>query len=402
MSLQMTPPSPVLEVPGAPLGPDAGVIREAKRRRRRRRVTVFLIVVAFLGAVVAIVALVSSGSGTGVSAGSGSGTGGLPTGSLASLGLAGPLAVGPTGALYIADVERDRILVRLPDGRFRVVAGTGKAGFSGDGGPAVSAELSGISDLAFAADGTLYVADSGRVRTISPDGVIRTIAGDGRGGVPLTVPVTIANGTPALSAPLGSNPHLAKEGDPLSIALSASGQLYISTGWQILRLTRAGTLDTVRALITSGPLKGRQISGFGPIAVDGHGDIDVAGVNGWSIWRVQRDGTAHDAGYARASGGAYAVLERGPNGSVYGMSGRGVVRVQRRLVPTLVFAQPVHGEYFWPTYFAFGPRRLIYVDELPGDGGFEAHQQLISVRHARISLLWQEHNAGDRDSFGPH
>jgi hypothetical protein len=232
--------------------------------------------------------------------------------------------------------------------------------------------------------------------------VIRTIAGDGRGSAPVTRPLTIANGTPALSAPLGSIAYFTKDGNPLSIALSASGQLYISTGSQIMRLTPAGRLETIRALITSGPLRGKQISGFGPIAVDGHGNIDVAGVNGWSIWQVAKDGIARYVGYARRSGGDYAVLERGPNGSVYGMTGGGLVRVGRhRLVTTLVFRNTVHGEYFSPTFFAFDPHRLIYSDELPGDAGFEAHQQLISVRNTRISLLWQESNAGNRDSFSP-
>jgi hypothetical protein len=50
----------------------------------------------------------------------------------------------------------------------------------------------------------------------------------------------------------------------------------------------------------------------------------------------------------------------------------------------------VHGEYFWLTSFAFGPRGVIYADELPGNGGFERHQQLISVTAGHVQLLWQE------------
>ena len=153
-----------------------------------------------------------------------------------------------------------------------------------------------------------------------------------------------------------------------------------------MRLTPAGTLETIHARITSGPYERRQISSFGPIAVDRHGNIDVAGVNGWSIWQVAKNGTARYVGYARRSGGGYAVLERGPNGSVYGMTGLGIVRVERlRLATTLVLSNAVHGEYFAPTYFAFGPHGLVYADELLGDAGFEAHQQLISVRNSRIS-----------------
>ena len=97
----------------------------------------------------ATVALAISGSRSPPTPAGAVSVGGLPTGSLATLSVAGPLAVGANGALYVADVARDRILVRLPDGRFRVVAGNGKVGFSGDGGPALGAELSKVSDLAF-------------------------------------------------------------------------------------------------------------------------------------------------------------------------------------------------------------------------------------------------------------
>lgn len=186
--------------------------------------------------------------------------GALPNGPAVALGLAGPLAVGSDGALYVADVARDRVLVRVPGGRFRVVVGDGRVGFAGDGGPAVHAELSVVSDLVFGPDGALYIADGGRVRVVSRDGVIRTIAGDGRVPRMLTlkgegrVPQLIANGTPALSAALGTPRSIARSGTPLSIASSPSGQLYISTGSQILRLTTAGRLDTVRIIVKSGPL----------------------------------------------------------------------------------------------------------------------------------------------------
>ena len=60
----------------------------------------------------------------------------LPTGSVTTLELAGPLAVAPDGLLFVVDEARHEVLVRLPDGTFRVVAGDGKSGFSGDGGKA--------------------------------------------------------------------------------------------------------------------------------------------------------------------------------------------------------------------------------------------------------------------------
>ena len=106
--------------------------------------------------------------------------------------------------------------MRVPNGRFRVVAGDGRAGVSGDGGPAVRAELVAISDLAFAPDGRLYVADGGHVRV-----------SERNGGRPLH---TIASDTTALSAPLGPARPLVGRATPLSLDVSPSGQLHISTG----------------------------------------------------------------------------------------------------------------------------------------------------------------------------
>lgn len=96
------------------------------------------------------------------------------------------------------------MLVRLPNGRFRVVVGDGNKGVSGDGGPAVDAELLDVSDLAVATDGSLYIADGDRVRVVSPDGVISTVAGVPGMLNPKTEgdgcrPPPITSGTPARS-----------------------------------------------------------------------------------------------------------------------------------------------------------------------------------------------------------
>jgi hypothetical protein len=48
------------------------------------------------------------------------------------------------------------------------------------------------------------------------------------------------------------------------------------------------------------------------------------------------------------------------------------------------------------TYFAVSPNGTIYADDIPGDEGFEAHQQLLSVSDRHIRLLWQEHDARPR------
>ena len=296
------------------------LIEEARRRARRRRIG-WLILAVLAGGGTATVALAISGSRSPPTPAGAVSVGGLPTGSLATLErVAGPLAVGANGALYVADVARDRILVRLPDGRFRVVAGNGKVGFSGDGGPALGAELSKVCDSQpVSPAGALYIVDGGRVRVIGSDGVISSIAGSGRA---LPVGQRIADGTAALAAPLGSIRSAANGSSSISIAVSPSGQLYIATPAQLLRLTSAGTLITVRAVVTSGPLTGKLDLNLDSTAIDGRGNIDVAGVNGWSIWQVTRSGIARQVGYgangqARRSGGNVSVLERGPGGAVY-------------------------------------------------------------------------------------
>lgn len=378
-----------------PLGPDERTLFPEARRLRRRRWTIGLVVAGLLGGILALVVL-TAGSGAAADTAAGPrATGVLPLGPVATLHVAGRLAVAPDGALYVADVADNRVLVRMPNGRFRVVAG-GRAGFSGDGGPAVRAELVAISDLAFAPDGRLYVADGGHVRVVERNGVIHTVAGSGRGR-PLQ---TVANGTPALAAPLGPARPLVGRATPLSLAVSPSGQLYISTGSQILRLTATGRLDALRTVMTSGPYGGQPLGGFGPIAVDGEGNIDVAGVNGWAIWRVSPDGSARQIGSAagaRESGGDYSVLERGPGGAVFGEDGPTIQRVgHNRLVPVFTFSARVHGEWFWPTYFAIGRHGTTYVDELPGGQAWETQQQLVAVSGTRVTLLWQQRSAAAR------
>jgi len=387
------------------------LFKEARRRHRRRWCARLAVGVAILGAAVAILALAASGTRSS-RASRGSAAAALPTGALARLQAAGPIAVAPDGALYVADavgagVETggDRVLVRLSDGRFRVVAGSGRAGFLGDGGPAVRAELSQVSDLAVAADGALYIADGGRVRTVTPNGLIHTVAGSGQ---PVS---TIANGTPALSAPLGSR---------LWIALSPAGQLYISTGQQILRLTAAGTLDPIRAVVTSAQgnladraARGRQLSGFAWIAVDAQGNIDVAGgPGGWSVWQVTPDGTAHLTSgdqSAHGNGGAYPALQRGPEGAIYAAAGSpGIFRVEpHTLVPIAALNRPLSrpqaGQAFLPLHFAFSPNGTLYADDEPFSllytdttRAFEARQQLLSISNGNTSLLWQQTNRTPR------
>lgn len=315
---------------------------------------------------------------------------GLPEGPFANLRVAGPLAVGPGGALYVADVDRNQILVRLSDGRFRVVAGNGKKGVSGDGGPAIDAEFVDIVDMAVGPDGSLYIVDGERVRVVSLNGDISTVAGTRGMRTPppccsgIALPPPIVTGTPARSVSIDQL-------NSAAIALSEQGVLYISTGMQLLRLN-AGTLDVVATRAIGPPYDGQPLNNPGQIAVDGQGNVDVSGGNGWSIWQVAPDGVATEvsASNARRSGGNTSVLERAPDGTVYGESGPTLLELQgHRATPAYSFPDTGRS-YFWLTYFAFGPANTIYVDEIPGGGGFERYQQLRLVRDGRSSVLWQQ------------
>ena len=377
------------DLAGDPAGLEA-LIKEARARARRRRaaaaVTV-LVAVACAG-----VALAMIGSSTKAPTGRPARhlASVLPIGGVVSLATAGPLAVAADGALYVADTARHRVLVRLGDGRFRVIAGDGHDGFSGDGGPATGAELSTITDIAVSPRGDLYIADGGRVRVVDHSGIIRTVAGNGRPlpTVNRQLAATIVAGTPAVSAALGT-PRSVSDKAPM-IAFSPRGQLYISTGLQVLRLTSRGTLFPIRAVVTGGPavLRG-ALRDYGPLAIDDHGNIDVSGFNGWSIWQITPSGAAHEIGAgsgARESGGGYSVLERAPNGTVYGENGSELIAISGR---ELTRAHRFGGS-FWLTNFAFGPRGAIYADEIPGNTGFEPRQQLIQVRRGHAALLWEQ------------
>jgi streptogramin lyase len=94
------------------------------------------------------------------------------------------IALGLDGNFYIADRANHRVRRVGPDGIITTVAGTGQAGFSGDGGPARQASLRDPYAVAVGNDGSLYIADNGnyRIRRVSPNGLISTVVGTGNSG----------------------------------------------------------------------------------------------------------------------------------------------------------------------------------------------------------------------------
>jgi GT2 family glycosyltransferase/DNA-binding beta-propeller fold protein YncE len=101
----------------------------------------------------------------------------------AHLNMPSDVALAPNGDIYIADMHHQR--VRKVDARTRIistVAGNGRWGNTGDGGPAVQATLAGPAGITVVPDGTgkltLFIADyyNGRVRAVGPDGIIRDVS----------------------------------------------------------------------------------------------------------------------------------------------------------------------------------------------------------------------------------
>ncbi|NDD63272.1 MAG: hypothetical protein EBZ36_04740, partial [Acidobacteria bacterium] len=100
---------------------------------------------------------------------------------VARLNLPSAITFDQAGNLYIADTGNNRIRRVTPSGRITAFAGNGMLGSSGDGGPATEATFNSPGSLAFDSKGNLYIADTSnhRIRRVSPDGKIATVAGNG-------------------------------------------------------------------------------------------------------------------------------------------------------------------------------------------------------------------------------
>ncbi len=145
------------------------------------------------------------------------------------------IAVDPSGNIYISDANNHRVRCIAPDGIIRTIAGNGVAGFAGDGGPASSSQLNSPYGLAFDLSGNLYIADLGnaRIRRITPSGTISTIAGGGA--------------LPAGGPNEGSMATVVSLTAPRNIAIADTGVMYISDfgAQRVFKMTTDGTLTTL-------------------------------------------------------------------------------------------------------------------------------------------------------------
>lgn len=222
--------------------------------------------------------LITTVAGTGQYGAKGEGDGGPAIS--AKLGGSGFGAIDGKGGLYLPE-PTGRVRHVRADGIIETVAGTGLAGFSGDGGAAEQAKFNIPNAAAVGPDGSLYITDlfNHRIRKVNPEGVISTFAGRGR----------YAGDQGSASAAILN--------DPVGVALDGGGSLYFSEsyGARIRRVDTNGTIITV-----AGTGKPGQVSVSGPDATQldlvnpGAMAADAAGnvyfVEGLSVRRLSPSG----------------------------------------------------------------------------------------------------------------
>ena len=194
------------------------------------------------------------------------------------------VAVDSSGNLYIADANNHRIRKVDTAGVITTVAGTGTAGFSGDGGPATSARINSPEGLAVDGSGNLYIADANnhRIRKVDTAGVITTVAGTGAFGFS-------GDGGPATSARINS---------PEGLAVDGSGNLYIADrrNHRIRKVDTAGMITTVAGTGASGDsgdggaATEARISFPEDVAADGSGNLYIADTFNDQIRKVDSSG----------------------------------------------------------------------------------------------------------------
>jgi sugar lactone lactonase YvrE len=195
-----------------------------------------------------------------------SGDGGSATNT--QLNLPEGVALDSTGNVFIAESLGNRIRKVAVDGTITTVAGNGAGGYSGDGGPAVNAQLNSPKGVAVDAAGVLYIADRNnwRIRRVALNGTITTVAGTGLSGYS-------GDGGPAASAQLTKVE---------AVALDASGNLFISDESRIRKVAPDGTITTVagNGILgysgDGGPATSAQVNGCDGMAIDTSGNIYFA------------------------------------------------------------------------------------------------------------------------------
>jgi trimeric autotransporter adhesin len=249
------------------------------------------------------------------------------------------VATDSAGNAYVADPPANRVWKIGTNGSVTAFAGTGSQGYSGDGGPATSALLNAPTSVAVDGAGNVYVDDfsNQRIREVSSDGTINTVAGNGQQGYS-------GDGGPAI---------LASFNDPLGIAADAAGNLYIadSNNNVIREVTVDGTVNTIAGngltgfAGDGGPALKAQITSPSAVAVDAFdnlyfidGTARVRAIFSGTVTTIAGNGTigySGDAGVAtKAQFNAPVGLSVDASGNLYvADTGNNAVRLLQVAAP---------------------------------------------------------------------
>ncbi len=190
------------------------------------------------------------------------------------------IAIDEAGSLFIADTDNHRVRKVSPDGTIATIAGNGSTTYTGDGGPATEASLNSPYGVAVDASGDVYIADFNHhcVRKVSPDGLIITIAGNGYGGYS-------GDGGPATEALL----HMPKD-----VAVGPNGNIFIADAYNccIRKIDNSGKITTVAGNGIMGvaaegvPATETNLDSPASVAVDAQGNLYIADTANNKIHKV--------------------------------------------------------------------------------------------------------------------
>jgi sugar lactone lactonase YvrE len=292
------------------------------------------------------------------------------------------LAVASDGLLFIADQSLNEVLVRFPNGSLRVIAGTGHAGFSGDGGLATAANLSQPGALVLSTSGNIFVADVGnhRVRELLPNNLITTFAGNG--GTTTSVFKVGEKATQVAMPPSG-------------LALAPGGRLYVASGNDVVELSASGIIVQVipvKPTVTAPLRYPDALCDPDALAVSPQGQLYIGCGNSRVLFERQADGILkvvnntyrpHDfAGLAFTKGGALLMDN---HETLFGVVGGESVQ----LIGPGTFGAL---ENFVPSGVAVAPNGTIYVDAQSGDGIGGAGLAKITAGGADVMLRYWKGN----------